>query len=193
MGHHEKRSDRTGRSYRVVAALAKEPSMVSQTGISHCVSCAARVPERVQDLSMKSPWTCALLQASRAALDSSWLHEFEAGQALENQGATCYINSTVQCIVHNPFLANLALGGQLQLCQCRRCVLCYLNYRIKSSFRAVAEAHKGYPAWMVHTGIKQLGTHSHDRLSATRQVKHRDLVLHHPVALCLLTAQSKVM
>ena len=33
-----------------VAALAKEPSMVSQTGISQCASCAARVPERVRDL-----------------------------------------------------------------------------------------------------------------------------------------------
>lgn len=108
-------------------------------------------------------------------LDSNWQRRHGVGQGLENQGATCYINSTVQCLVHNPIVANLGFSFLRQTCGCKLCALCYLGYRVRCSFplnltRPPGEAARGYPAWMINSGLATLGTLSRDRLSALKQV-----------------------
>lgn len=113
------------------------------------------------------PHTSNILQ-----LDSDWQVPRGVGQGLENQGATCYINSTVQCLVHNPILANLGFGVLRRTCKCKGCALCYLGYRVRCSFSTTgnAEAAAGYPKWMINSGLATLGTLSRDRLSASKQV-----------------------
>ena len=106
-------------------------------------------------------------------LNSKWQSSPGVGHGLENQGATCYINSTVQCLVHNPVLANLSHSVLKEACSCRSCALCYLGYRIRCSFdkgAKIAETQAGFPKWMVNTGLATLGTLSNDRLSACKQV-----------------------
>lgn len=114
-------------------------------------------------------------------LDSTWHHElaasgaFRVGCGLENQGATCYINSTVQCLVHNPILVNLCYRDYKgsQICNCKRCALCYIPFRLRMSFGSGLEGKLPYPKWMIDNGLATLGTQSIDRLSATQQVDHR--------------------
>ena len=111
-------------------------------------------------------------------LDSAWHHELAAsgtfgiGSGLENQGATCYINSTLQCLIHNPILVNLCYRDYKgsMICGCKQCALCYIPYRIRQSFGSGLEGKLPYPRWMIHSGLATLGTQSRDRLSATQQV-----------------------
>ena len=111
---------------------------------------------------------CTMVQ-----LSSKWQTCSGVGHGLENQGATCYINSTVQCLVHNPVLANLSQSYLKQICNCRQCALCYLSYRIRCSLdrnKVLSETQAGFPQWMVNHGLATLGTLSNDRLSAFKQV-----------------------
>lgn len=112
-------------------------------------------------------------------LNSKWQSSPGVGHGLENQGATCYINSTVQCLVHNPVLANLSHSLLKEACTCRSCALCYLGYRIRCSFdkgAKIAETQAGFPKWMVNTGLATLGTLSNDRLSACKQEDAHDFL-----------------
>ncbi|KAL0027120.1 hypothetical protein WJX79_007555 [Trebouxia sp. C0005] len=105
-------------------------------------------------------------------LDSTWQQSRGVGQGLENQGATCYINSIVQCLVHNPILANLAFGTLRQTCKCIKCALCYLAFRTRCSLDAnnvSPERKAGWPRWMISAGLPTLGTLSNERLSACKQ------------------------
>ncbi|KAL0052000.1 hypothetical protein WJX82_006322 [Trebouxia sp. C0006] len=112
-------------------------------------------------------------------LDSTWQEPRGIGQGLENQGATCYINSIVQCLVHNPIIANLAFGTLRQTCKCVKCALCYLAFRTRCSLDAdhvSPERKASYPRWMISAGLPTLGTQSNERLSACKQEDAHDFL-----------------
>ncbi len=118
-------------------------------------------------------------------LESTWQEARGIGQGLENQGATCYINSIVQCLVHNPIIANLAFGTLRHTCKCVRCALCYLAFRTRCSLDAnhvSPERKASYPRWMISAGLPTLGTQSNERLSACKQV--------HTSPYCKYTCQA---
>ncbi|WAQ97468.1 UBP36-like protein [Mya arenaria] len=92
-------------------------------------------------------------------LDFSW-HQQRAGCGFQNCGNTCFLNATMQCLVHCPPLTNYMMSGEHQA-TCRavnqdRCILCNLQFLTKRGVHGVADSIT--PKWFVNN-LQYIGRH----------------------------------
>jgi hypothetical protein len=72
-----------------------------------------------------------------SVLQQSWAKVLPAPPGLHNMGNTCYLNSTMQCLMHVPSLVQYLLSSaHSEACRLNHCVLCRLEDHAQRVFPA---------------------------------------------------------
>lgn len=92
-------------------------------------------------------------------LDYRWKHP-EGGAGLTNCGNTCFLNATLQCLIHTTPLNNYLLSGhhfqQCKLYSRDKCILCNLQMLMKRSLTGAADSFA--PKWFINN-LQFIGRH----------------------------------
>ncbi|ORY78617.1 hypothetical protein BCR37DRAFT_331247, partial [Protomyces lactucae-debilis] len=97
-----------------------------------------------------------------SVLKQSWPSVVSAPPGLHNLGNTCYLNSTMQCLMHVPGLVLYLLSSQhSETCRMNHCVLCRLEDHAKKVFPAngTKRGQPFTPSMAKPASLKQLAKH----------------------------------